>query len=247
VVLADSHEIPRAPCYSGTPEGRRQTFTYRALTVYGRPSQTSSATPTLSHSPQGRQTPQSGTPQPHTRNPCRVSHAHGLASSPSAHHYSGNHYCFLFQRVLRCFTSPRSHQPPYTFRRRRHPTTSARLPHSEIPGSKSGCRLPEAYRRLPRPSSAPDAKASTVCPQKLDHTKQTGTHKPPTPQRKSREPARTGNLKMLASTIHKSTHKPDQPTPQKTFREQTPANQENTHPHPPPQNGSRETRAPVPS
>lgn len=103
-------------------------------------------------------------PQPRTRNTCRLSHVHGLASSPFAHHYSGNHNCFLFLRVLRCFTSPRSHQPPYTFRRRRHPMTSARLPHSEIPGSKSGCRLPEAYRRLPRPSSAPDAKASTVCP-----------------------------------------------------------------------------------
>ncbi len=47
--------------------------------------------------------------------------------------------------------------------------TGARFPHSEIPGSKSGCRLPEAYRRLPRPSSAPDAKASTVCPKKLEH------------------------------------------------------------------------------
>ena len=36
--------------------------------------------------------------------------------------------------------------------------------HSEIPGSKSGCRLPGAYRRLLRPSSAPGAKASTVRP-----------------------------------------------------------------------------------
>ena len=110
-------------------------------------------------------------PQPRTRNACRLSHAHGLGSSAFAHHYSRNHYCFLFLRVLRCFTSPRSHQPAYTFSRRRHPMTSARFPHSEIPGSKSGCRLPEAYRRLPRPSSAPDAKASTVCPKKLEHTK----------------------------------------------------------------------------
>ena len=30
----------------------------------------------------------------------------GLDSSPFARHYSGNHYCFLFLRVLRCFTSP---------------------------------------------------------------------------------------------------------------------------------------------
>jgi hypothetical protein len=110
-------------------------------------------------------------PQPHTRNARRLSHAHGLASSPFAHHYSGNHNCFLFLRVLRCFTSPRYHQPPYQFRRRQHPMTGARFPHSETPGSTLGCQLPGAYRRLPRPSSAPDAKASTVCPKKLEHNK----------------------------------------------------------------------------
>jgi hypothetical protein len=91
----------------------------------------------------------------------------GLASSPFAHHYSGNRGCFLFLRVLRCFTSPRYHQPPYAFRRRRPPMTGARFPHSETPGSQPGCRLPGAYRRLQRPSSAPGAKASTVCPKKL--------------------------------------------------------------------------------
>ena len=47
------------------------------------------------------------TPQPHTRNPCRVSHVHGLASSDFARHYSRNHFCFLFLWVLRWFTSPR--------------------------------------------------------------------------------------------------------------------------------------------
>ena len=50
--------------------------------------------------------------------------------------------------------------------------TGARLPHSDIPGSQPGCRLPEAYRRLPRPSSAPDAKASTVCPHQLTDPRQ---------------------------------------------------------------------------
>jgi hypothetical protein len=51
-------------------------------------------------------------PQHHTRNPCQVSHAHGLASSAFARHYSRNHKCFLLLRVLRCFTSPRSPQHP---------------------------------------------------------------------------------------------------------------------------------------
>lgn len=39
----------------------------------------------------------------------------------------------------------------------------AGFPHSEILGSRLVYQLPEAYRRLLRPSSAPDAKASTVC------------------------------------------------------------------------------------
>jgi hypothetical protein len=43
------------------------------------------------------------------------------------------------------------------------------FPHSEISGSKSVCRLPEAFRRLPRLSSPLTAKASTVCASSLDH------------------------------------------------------------------------------
>ena len=43
------------------------------------------------------------------------------------------------------------------------------FPHSEIFGSKSVCRLPGAYRRLPRLSSPLTAKASTVCASSLDH------------------------------------------------------------------------------
>ena len=46
------------------------------------------------------------------------------------------------------------------------------FPHSEILGSKVVCHLPEAYRRLLRPSSPPTAKASTVCAYSLDHIAQ---------------------------------------------------------------------------
>ncbi|SRR5581483_9937675 len=51
--------------------------------------------------------------------------------------------------------------------------TSGEFPHSEIPGSMTGQRLPRAYRSRPRPSSALGAKASTVCPCSLDQ-KNTG-------------------------------------------------------------------------
>jgi hypothetical protein len=51
--------------------------------------------------------------------------------------------------------------------------TTREFPHSEIPGSMTGQRLPQAYRSRPRPSSALSAKASTVCPCSLDQ-KNTG-------------------------------------------------------------------------
>src|SRR4051795_1404523 len=42
------------------------------------------------------------------------------------------------------------------------------FPHSDIFGSKLVCQLPEAFRRLPRPSSPVIAKASTTCTCSLD-------------------------------------------------------------------------------
>ncbi len=62
---------------------------------------------------------------------------------------------------------------PYVFRYGYRRITSGEFPHSEIPGSKTGQRLPQAYRSRPRPSSALSAKASTVCPCSLDQ-KNTG-------------------------------------------------------------------------
>ena len=40
--------------------------------------------------------------------PQRCQNIVGLGSSPFARHYLGNHFYFLFLRVLRCFSSPRS-------------------------------------------------------------------------------------------------------------------------------------------
>src|SRR5437660_12190734 len=132
-------------------------------------------------------------PRPHLHNPCRVSHGDGLASSAFARHYSRNHCCFLFLWVLRCFTSPRSLHTPYVFRRGSHHMTGAGFPHSDTLGSTLGWQLPEAYRSLPRPSSAPDAQASTVCPSQLDHTTQL------------RNQQSSQQKKMLASTVQFST------------------------------------------
>jgi hypothetical protein len=57
-------------------------------------------------------------------------------------------------------------------------TSAAGLPHSEIPRSTPGYRLPWAYRRFPRPSSPSDAKTSTTCPCWLDHVDLGPTNSP---------------------------------------------------------------------
>ena len=79
---------------------------------------------------------------------------------------------YLFLPVLRCFTSRRSLHTPYIFRCGSYDMTRTGFPHSDILGSRFVCQLPEAYRRLQRPSSAPGAKASTLCPYQLDHKNQ---------------------------------------------------------------------------
>ena len=74
-------------------------------------------------------------------------HTLGLGSSPVARRYWGNHSYFLFLRVLRCFSSPRS--PPL---RDDMSSTCRVFPfgHSRV----NGClRLSATFRSLPRPSS----------------------------------------------------------------------------------------------
>jgi hypothetical protein len=99
-----------------------------------------------------------------------------LGSSLFARHYSGSRGFFPFLWVLRCFSSPACHYPPYVFRREHARITTRRFPHSEIPGSVIGQHLPRAYRSRPRPSSALGAKASTVCSCSLDQKEHVCCH-----------------------------------------------------------------------
>ena len=66
------------------------------------------------------------------------------------------------------FQFPRLPSIAYVFSGGWRRITGAGFPHSEIRGSKAVQRLTAAYRSRPRPSSTPDAKASTVCPSYLD-------------------------------------------------------------------------------
>ena len=75
----------------------------------------------------------------------------GLGSSPFARHYLGNHCCFLFLQVLRCFSSLRSLPIKDDMR------SACRVVPFGDPRIKGHLHLNGAYRSLSRPSSPPRA------------------------------------------------------------------------------------------
>src|SRR5262245_61240364 len=102
MVLAVSHGISRVPWYSGTCPASQRGFVYGVLTLSDRPFQVVRLPCwLLTRRPCGLTGP--------TTPKCKHS---GLGSSAFARRYWRNHYCFLFLRVLRWFTSPRClHHP----------------------------------------------------------------------------------------------------------------------------------------
>ena len=136
MVPADSHRVPRAPRYSGSHYGGRN-FGYGAVTRCGATFQTLLLASTVRR--RGPTTPGE-----------RISTVPGLGWSPFARHYWGNHCCFLFLEVLRCFSSLRSPPRPVP---RMTALQAAGLSHSETRGSKVICTSPRiiaAYRVLHR-------------------------------------------------------------------------------------------------
>jgi hypothetical protein len=135
MVPADSEGISPVPPYSGIPT-HYATDRYGTLTLYGALSQVLSVRLITFC--------QVLLPRPR-RNVI------GLGSSPFARHYSGNHNCFLFLRVLRCFSSPRlpSRRSDGSSNHRVAPFRHIRI---------SPCqRVPVPFRRLPRLSSPSEA------------------------------------------------------------------------------------------
>ena len=178
-----------SPTLLGATPHQCHAYSYRTLTHSGTPSQTLHLHATfLTGQSCGSRTTRP--PQPRTCNTCRLEHTHGLASSAFARHYSRNHTCFLFLRVLRCFTSPRYHPHPYTFRAG-PPDTTPDIPgfpirtppdHSSFTNSPGLIAGYNVLHRLLVPRHPPIALSS------LSHNKQQN-HK----------------TKMLASTMQFST------------------------------------------
>ena len=96
----------------------------------------------------------------------------GLGSFPFARRYSGNHCCFLFLRLLRCFSSPGSLCTPIQLTPVQCTVTegcSAGFPHSDICGSLDMCSSPQlfaayhVFHRLLVPRHPPCALSSLTC------------------------------------------------------------------------------------
>ena len=72
----------------------------------------------------------------------------GLGCAPFARHYWGYHCCFLFLRVLRCFSSP-----GLPLHKEDDRSSTGRVVPFGDPRINGHLRLPAAYRSLSRPSS----------------------------------------------------------------------------------------------
>ena len=72
--------------------------------------------------------------------------------------------CFLFLRVLRCFSSPGSPRMGYVFTHTMTGHHPGRVPPFGYPRINARLQLPVAFRSLPRPSSPSCAQASTPRP-----------------------------------------------------------------------------------
>jgi hypothetical protein len=87
----------------------------------------------------------------------------GLGCGPFARRYLGYRGCFLFPRGTEMFQFPRFACPDLCIQSGTTGHYPSQVPPFGHPRIDACLRLPEAYRSLPRPSSLPGAKASTVC------------------------------------------------------------------------------------
>ena len=163
MVLTDSHGISRAPCYLGYSPRCVRHFDYGAGTHSGRPFKTVHLYRRITFTT--RQNDMESPTTPNTQ----------LLPDITRARFSLIRFRSPLLTESRLFSLPVGtemfHFPTFPLPAlyiQAGVTGSARrpagFPHSDTLGSKLAYQFPEAYRRLLRPSSAPDAKASTVCP-----------------------------------------------------------------------------------
>ena len=103
------------------------------------------------------------TPLPQMYNAHELERTFGLGFSRFVRHYSGNRYCFLFLRVLRCFNSPGYPPDPILFKSGYPEINQDWFSNSGISGSKFANNSPKliavnhAFHRLLTPRYSPYA------------------------------------------------------------------------------------------
>lgn len=162
MVLADSHDTPRTSCYSGNDYSTTDCFNYGTITLSGPGSHPIRLHPvaTAVHGSTPQPLPTTPTTQPlpgitrdrfsliRVRSPLLTeSQLFSLPAGTEMFHFPTFPPTGLYIQPAVTPTPESVH---------------AGFPHSDILGSPFGYQLPQAYRRFPRPSSAPTTKASTV-------------------------------------------------------------------------------------
>ena len=165
-----SHRIPRAPWYSGTGPRKPHPFRLQDCHLLWWVVPDPSTRNAVANFPRGRQSPPD---RPHNPDTTTLAGLHriGLGSSHFARRYFGNHGCFLFLGVLRCFTSPRSPRTPmysvHDDRALPRPGCPIRTSpdHSLFSGSPKLFAASHVLRRLSTPRHPPIALSSlTISP-----------------------------------------------------------------------------------
>ena len=146
MVPPPSHRIPRVLWYSGSPAPSAR-FGYGTLTLFGAAFQRSSSRLA------------SISPGPYPKGP----QTFGLGSFHFARRYFENRGFFLFLRLLRCFSSPGSLLYDYLIHHTVTHISIRRVSPFGYLRVKAHLQLTAAFRSLSRPSSAPNAKAFTLC------------------------------------------------------------------------------------
>ena len=145
MVFPDSDKVPRASPYLGTALVA-SVFAYGTITLYGLSSQIVLLTSTIRYK-------RPATPERNSLWFRLFQFRSPLLSESQLIYIPLGTKMFQFPRLA-----------PYSYEFTVQYCRNSGFPHSDIPGSKSVRRLPEAYRSLPRLSSPLSAKASTMRP-----------------------------------------------------------------------------------
>jgi hypothetical protein len=135
MVLPDSHRIPLTPWYLETYSRELYYFYLRDYHPLWLNFPDHSVNNTVFYSPAYWQFSQNTFRNTADTTVATFNMSDGLDCFRFARHYSGNHYCFLFLQVLRCFSSLGCLHAFYVFKCGCLNITLGGLPHSEIPGS----------------------------------------------------------------------------------------------------------------